>query len=99
MTGLYSFHEVLRSVVDAFNDIGKTLRVGSPLNNHFVECVGFLELTVQRLAWDELVHAGHSPDVLADLLNMGHASLRALENIVGAITLIRSDEIRVVGAW
>lgn len=98
VTRLYGFHQVLRSVVNAFNDIGKALGVGSPLNNDFVECVSFLEVTVQRLGWGEKWHARHSPDVLADLLHMGHASLGAFEDIVGAITLVRSDEIRVVRA-
>lgn len=98
MTRLYGLHEVLRSVVDAFNDIGKALGVGSPLNNDFVECVDILELTVQRLERDQFLYAGYIPDILADLLHMGHASLRALEHIVGAITLVRRDKIRVVRA-
>ncbi len=98
MTRLHGLYEVFRSVIDAFDDVGKALGVGSPLNNDLVERVGFLELSVQKSEWDELVHAWHSPDVLADLLHMGHASLGALKYIVGAITLVRSNEIRVVWA-
>ncbi len=49
MTRLYSFHQVFGGVVDALNNIGKALSVGSPLNNDFVECVGSLELAMQRL--------------------------------------------------
>jgi hypothetical protein len=44
MACLDGLQEVLGSVVDAFNDIGITLGIGSPLDNDLVKTIGSLEL-------------------------------------------------------
>mmetsp|Transcript_24560 Transcript_24560/g.55438 ORF Transcript_24560/g.55438 Transcript_24560/m.55438 type:complete len:335 (-) Transcript_24560:31-1035(-) len=45
LSALNSCKQVLRSVVHACLNLGKSLGVGSPQNNHFVQVVGRLEVT------------------------------------------------------
>lgn len=77
---LNGLEEVVSSVVDAGNDVGISLSVGSPHDNDLVEAVVRLEVT----------------DILTELLNVGVASLAALEDIVGTVFLVGSNEVRVV---
>lgn len=79
---LDSLQEIVGSVVNAGQDIGKALGIGSPLNDDLVETVCSLEVI----------------DVLADLLDVLHGSLGAWDKVVGAIFLVRSDKVRVVDA-
>ena len=93
------FHKILGSVVDARNEISKTLSVGSPLNNDGVQVIGSLEVTGNRLAAVLTLRLiSRLPNVLANLLNMLHGSLATLDEVVGTILLIGSNEVRVVDA-
>lgn len=78
--GLNGLEEVVSGVVDAVNQVGVTLGVGSPEDNNLVEAVGGLELA----------------NVLADLLNVLHGGLGAGENVVGTVLLVGSNEVGVV---
>ena len=80
MAGLDGLEEVVGGVVDAVNQVGVTLGVGSPEDNDLVEAVVGLELA----------------NVLADLLNVLHAGLGAGENVVGTVLLVGSNEVGVV---
>lgn len=80
VTLLNGLEEVVRGVVDAGDDVGVALGVGSPHDNDLVEAVVLLELT----------------DVTAELLDVSHAGLGALENVVGTVLLVGGDEVRVV---
>lgn len=80
MSLLNGLEEIVSSVIDTRNDVGISLRVGSPHNNDLVQVVLGLEVA----------------NILAELLNVAIASLGALENIVGTIFLIGSNEVRIV---
>jgi hypothetical protein len=99
MAGLDGLQQVVGSVVDTLEKFGEALGVGSPLYDDLVEVVGSLEVTAKALDQDWFQFKVHdSPNVLADLLNMGHGSLATFENVVGAILLVSSDEVGVVDA-
>ena len=80
VTGLNGLEEVVGGVVDALNQLGVTLGVGSPEDDDLVEAVGSLEVA----------------NVLADLLNVLHAGLGAGENVVGTVLLVGGNEVGVV---
>ena len=80
MTSLDGVEEVVRGVVDARDDVGVTLSVGSPHDNDLVEAIVGLELA----------------NVLLDVLDMSPASLGALNHIVGPVLLVGGDEVGVV---
>jgi len=61
VAGLDGLEQVLGGVVDALENVGEALGVGSPLDDDLVEAVGGLKVT----------------NVLADLLDVGHAGLGA----------------------
>jgi hypothetical protein len=100
MTILNSLQEVLGSVVDTLDEVGETLSVGTPKDNDLVKSVGSLEITGNLLA-AELTKDNEFdvPNVLADLLNMLSAGLGTLDQIVGAIPLISSDEVWIIDGW
>jgi hypothetical protein len=49
MAGLNGLEEVVGSVVDALEELGEALGVGSPLYDNLVEVVGSLEITIEML--------------------------------------------------
>lgn len=75
-----SLEEVVSGVINALDEVGISLRVCGPHDNDLVQGMLGLEVT----------------NVLADLLHVSGASLCALNQVVGAILLIGSNEIRVV---
>ena len=72
--------QVVSSVVDAGNQVGVALGVGSPHDNNLIKAILLLELA----------------NVIAKVLDMSHGGLGALNDIVGAVLLVGSDEVRVV---
>ena len=82
VTGLDGLHQVVGGVVDAGDDVGVALCVGSPEHDDLVELVGRLEVS----------------DVFAEMLNVLDAGLGAGNDIVCAIFLVGSNEVGVVDA-
>ena len=80
VTLLDSLEEIVGSVVDTGDDVGVALSVGGPHDNDLVQAVLLLEVT----------------DVLADMLNVSHGGLTALNEIVGTVFLVGSNEVGVV---
>lgn len=99
---LNGLEEVVGSVVDTLNEVSETLSVGGPLDDDTVKVVGSLEVTVQFMLVKMLLRAASKmcnvPNVLADLLNVGHGGLGALEDVVGTLLLVGSNEVGVVDA-
>jgi hypothetical protein len=90
--------QVVGSVVDALDDVGEALRVGSPLYNDLVETIRGLELPMDMSA-PSLIHHGSSLlDILADLLHVGIASLGARDEVVSTLLLVGGDKVWVVDA-
>ncbi|KAI6768308.1 hypothetical protein HG530_006317 [Fusarium avenaceum] len=77
---LNGLEKVVGSIVDTLDQIGVSLSVGSPHDDDLVKAIVGLEVA----------------NVLADLLDMSPASLATLENVVGTILLVGSNEVRVV---
>ena len=92
--------QIVGCVVDTFDDIGIALSVGSPLNNDFVKSMNFFEFAEigQREYLRLESFEQNIPNILADFLNMSHGGLRPLENVVGTLSLVGSDEVRIVNA-
>lgn len=65
-----SLHKVISSVVDAFNDIGVTLSVGSPLYNDLVKPISFFEVATHWLTCKVAHVRSNLPDILAELLDV-----------------------------
>lgn len=80
MALLNGLEKVVGRVVDSGDQVGISLSVGSPHDNNLVEAVVGLEVA----------------DILANLLDVGSGGLGPLEDIVGAILLVGSDEVGVV---
>lgn len=80
MALLNGLEKVVSSVVDALNQVGISLSIGSPHDDDLVKAVLGLKVT----------------DVLADLLNVSPASLGALENVISTVLLIGGNEVWVV---
>jgi hypothetical protein len=100
MTVLDGLHEIVGSVIDASDKLSKALSVGSPLDDDLVQSVLGLEIT------SKLVRKSHMseqrsvnlPNVLANLLNMLKTSLASLDEVVGTVFLVGSNEVGVVDA-
>ena len=80
VTSLDGVDQVLGSVVDTGDDVGVPLSVGSPHDNHLVQAVLGLEVA----------------DILLDVLHVLPASLVTLDDVIGTIFLVGSDEVGVV---
>lgn len=80
MALLNSLKKVVGSVVDSINEVGVSLSVGSPQDNHLVKVVVGLEVT----------------NILSEVLDMSHRGLGALNDIVSSVLLIGGNEVRVV---
>lgn len=80
VTLLNSLEKVIGSVVDSINEVGESLSVSAPQNNHLVKVVVGLEIT----------------NVLSELLDMSHGGLGALNDIVGSVLLVGGNEVGVV---
>ena len=55
MAALNGLHEVVGSVVDTLQNFSIALRVGRPLHDNFVETVGRLEFTIDRISSRALI--------------------------------------------
>lgn len=102
MAVLDGFEQVLGSIVNTRNDVGISLRVGSPLNDDLVEIVLGLEVT-DRFSTTS-VSTGRKlflPDVLANLLHVGQRSLAAIDHIIRSVLLVCCNEVGIVdtGQW
>lgn len=75
-----SLEEVIGSVVDSINEVGVSLSVGGPQNNHLVKVVVGLEVT----------------NVLSEVLDMRRRGLGALNDIVSSVLLVGGNEVGVV---
>jgi hypothetical protein len=94
-----SLHEVLRSIINTRDEISETLGIGSPLYDDLVQVVRGLEVTSYEISINYWTLSGRIlPDILANLFNMLHASLAALNEVVGTILLVGSNEIWIVDA-
>lgn len=82
VTVLDGLQEVLSGIIDTLDDVGVTLGVGSPEDNDLVKSILGLELL----------------DIIAEVLNVLVASLASLDDVVGTILLVGSNEVRVVDA-
>lgn len=97
MTSLDGVQKVVSGVVDARDDVGVTLGIGSPHDDHFVETIFSLEVPV-LVSTDRSLNGAQRnlPNVGLDLLHVSPGSLRTLEDVVGTVLLVGSDEVRVV---
>lgn len=80
VTGLDRVDQVVGSVVDTGDDVGVPLSVGRPHDNHLIQAVLGLEVA----------------NILLDLLDVSPASLVTLDDVVGTVLLVGSDEVGVV---
>ena len=80
VAGLNGLEQVVGRVVDASDDVGVPLSVGSPEDNDLVQAVSSFEVT----------------NVLTEMFNVLHASLGARDHVVGAVLLVGGNEVGVV---
>lgn len=80
VTLLDGLEQVVGRVVDARDKVGVALRVGGPHDNDLVEAVLLLELA----------------NVGLDLLDVSHAGLAALEDIVGTVLLVGGNKVGII---
>lgn len=80
VTLLNSLEKVIGSVVDTINEVGESLSVGGPQNNHLVKVVVGLEVA----------------NVLSEVLDMSHRGLGALNDVVSSVFLVGGNEVGVV---
>lgn len=83
MTLLDGLQQIVGSVIDTVDELSEALGVRSPLDDDLVKSILGLEVA----------------DILADLLNVLPASLVALQNIIGTILLVGSNEVWIIDGW
>ncbi len=101
MAALNGIKEIVGSVVDAWNNVGITLSVGCPQDDHFVEAIRFLEGAIicnvlVTNASDKRHRFYNLPNITTNLFQV--LGLATFEKIVGTIFLIGSDKVRVIDA-
>lgn len=80
MTLLNCLHKIGCSVIDTWQNVCKTLSIGSPLNYYFVEAICGLEVTVPDVSdrldvfLDWVI-----PDILSEMFNMVEARFASLD--------------------
>ena len=101
MAGLDGRQQVFSGIVDARKNVRIALGIGCPEHHHFVQCVLGFEVTVLVSEGDPVMESRKHclPDVLADFLHVGKTSFGPFQDIICAIFLVGSDEIRIVNAW
>lgn len=80
MALLNRLEEVISGIIHTLDDVGITFGVGRPHHDDFVKTILFFELS----------------NVFAQMLNVGQRSLATLDQIVGTVLLVGSNEVRVV---